>query len=107
MCSSSRTSISHRCSACGCYGTIRGEYDYFLLKSKRSGFYATSLEILLQYLRARTLLLTGLTGDLCVLFTANDAFMRDYRLVVPADCVASRSTAANRRALMSMKHLLN
>jgi nicotinamidase-related amidase len=32
---------------------------------------------------------TWLTGDICVLFTANDAYIRDFRLVVPADCVAS------------------
>jgi nicotinamidase-related amidase len=75
------------------------EEDYFVLKPKHSGFFSTALETLLRYLGARTLVLTGLTGDTCVLFTAHDAYMRDYRLVVPADCVASIDPEANRQAL--------
>jgi nicotinamidase-related amidase len=61
--------------------------DYFVLKPKHSGFYATTLELLLRYLHVTTVILTGLTGDICVLFTANDAYMRDLHLVVPADCL--------------------
>ena len=41
-----------------------------------------------------------------VLFTANDAYMRDYHLVVPADCVASESLGENRQALRIMRTLL-
>ena len=66
--------------------------DYFVLKPKHSGFYATTLDLLLRYLQVTTVILTGLTGDICVLFTANDAYMRDFRLVVPADCVASQDS---------------
>ena len=57
--------------------------DYFVLKPKHSGFYASSLEVLLGFLGSRTLILTGVAGNICVLFTANDAYMRDYKLVVP------------------------
>jgi nicotinamidase-related amidase len=70
-------------------------HDYFVLKPKHSGFYASSLDILLAYLQARTLILTGIAGDICVVFTAHDAFLRDYRLVVPADCMASETPASN------------
>jgi nicotinamidase-related amidase len=63
--------------------------DYFVLKPKHSGFYSTSLEILLAYLEVNTLILTGLTADICVLFTASDAYLRDYHLYIPRDCVAS------------------
>jgi nicotinamidase-related amidase len=52
------------------------------------------------------LLLTGLTGDICVLFTANDAYMRDYHLVVPADCVASLDPMENQHALFHMQRVL-
>jgi nicotinamidase-related amidase len=80
--------------------------DYFVLKPKHSGFYATTLEILLRYLKVTTVILTGLTGDNCVLFTANDAYMRDLHLVVPADCVASIHPDENRHALTHMQRVL-
>ena len=80
--------------------------DYFVLKRKHSGFFSTTLEVLLAYLGARTLVLTGIAGDICVLFTANDAYMRDYRLVVPADCVASETRGGNCQALKIMHTLL-
>lgn len=82
------------------------EDDYFVLKPKHSGFFATVLEVLLAYLRARTLILTGLTGDMCVLFTAQDAFLRDFHLYIPSDCVASRSEELNARALAHMETVL-
>ncbi len=80
--------------------------DYFVLKPKHSGFYATTLDLLLRYLKVTTVILTGLTGDICVLFTANDAYMRDVHLVVPADCVASLQSNENRHALTHMQRVL-
>ena len=80
--------------------------DYFVLKPKHSGFYSTTLDILLRYLKVTTVILSGLTGDICVLFTANDAYMRDLHLVVPADCVASLHPEENRHALAHMQRVL-
>lgn len=80
--------------------------DYFVLKPKHSGFFSTSLDVLLAYLEVETLILTGMAGNICVLFTANDAYMRDYRLVVPADCVASNDAEENRHALEQMRVVL-
>jgi nicotinamidase-related amidase len=80
--------------------------DYFVLKPKHSGFFQTVLEILLEHLGATTLILTGFAGDICVLFTANDAYLRDFRLLVPADCSASDSEDANRQALQLMEKVL-
>jgi nicotinamidase-related amidase len=82
------------------------EDDYFVLKPKHSGFFSTTLDTLLEYLQARTLILTGLAGNICVLFTANDAYMRDFDLVVPSDCVASNRAEDNRHALELMKTVL-
>ena len=62
------------------------ENDYFVLKPKHSGFFSTTLETLLRYLETQTLILTGIAGNFCVLFTANDAYMRDFNLFVPLDC---------------------
>lgn len=75
------------------------EDDYFVLKPRHSGFYETPLQLLLHHLDARTLVLTGMAGNLCVLATAHDAHTRGYRLVVPADCVASVSRDDNAQAL--------
>ena len=83
------------------------EDDYFVLKPKHSGFFSTTLDILLDYLEARTLVLTGLTGDICVLFTAHDAYMRDFHLVIPADCVASNDPRENEYTLRKMRRLLD
>jgi nicotinamidase-related amidase len=80
--------------------------DYFILKPKHSGFYQTALDILLTHLEAKTLILTGFAGDFCVLFTANDAYMRSYKLIVPCDCVASESDAYNQQALDLMARVL-
>jgi nicotinamidase-related amidase len=81
--------------------------DYFVLKPKHSAFFATPLETLLAYLDATTLILTGITGDMCVLLTAADAFLRDLHLVVVSDCVASIDPAENRRALAYMKRVFD
>jgi nicotinamidase-related amidase len=83
------------------------EDDYFVLKPKHSGFFSTTLDILLDYLQAKTLVLTGLTGDICVLFTAHDAYMRDFNLVIPADCVASTETSENEYTLRKMEALMD
>ena len=80
--------------------------DYFVLKPKHSGFFSTQLDILLDYLGARTLIMTGLQANICVLFTANDAYMRDYGLVVPSDCVASTDPAEAEHALREMQVVL-
>jgi nicotinamidase-related amidase len=80
--------------------------EYVVLKPKCSGFFGTTLDLLLAYLQAKTLILTGLTGPLCVQFTANDAYMRDFHLFVPADCVASRTAEENATALHQMHTLL-
>jgi nicotinamidase-related amidase len=80
--------------------------DYSVLKPKHSGFYSTTLDTLLVYLKAKTLILTGLTGDMCVMFTAHDAFLRDFHLIVPADCVVSIDAEENRYALRHMQRVL-
>lgn len=82
------------------------EEDYFVLKPKHSAFYSTTLDVLLDYLKARTLIMAGITGNICVLFTANDAFMRDFSLVIPSDCVTSGSQEENTYALEQMRKLL-
>jgi nicotinamidase-related amidase len=82
------------------------EQDYFVLKPKHSGFFCTTLDLLLQYLGVRRLVLTGFAGNNCLLFTANDAYMRDYKLHVPSDCTASVDQSDNENALHQMRDVL-
>jgi len=82
------------------------EDDYFVLKPKHSGFFQTTLDLLLEYLGARTLVLAGIAGNNCVLFTANDAYMRDYKLFIPSDCSVSIEPTENEYALKQMQQVL-
>lgn len=82
------------------------EDDYFVLKPKHSGFYSTALQVLLGELGIKTLILTGFAGDICVLYTANDAYMRDYSLVVPSDCSASETSSGQKSAIEHMRYRL-
>jgi len=82
------------------------ENDYFVLKPKHSGFFSTTLETLLRYLETQTLILTGIAGNFCVLFTANDAYMRDFDLFVPSDCTVSNTKKGNDSALGLMRKFL-
>ena len=80
--------------------------DYFVLKPKQSAFYGTTLDTLLRDLGTRKVILTGVAGDNCVLFSANDAYMRDFKLFIPSDCIASNTEAENQYALQLMKKVV-
>jgi nicotinamidase-related amidase len=80
--------------------------DYFVLKPKHSGFFDTTLDTLLEALRIRRVILTGIAGNICVLFTANDAHMREYKILAPADCIVSNTAADNDHALRQIKTVL-
>jgi nicotinamidase-related amidase len=77
--------------------------DYFVLKPRHSAFYQTPLEVLLEYLRATSLILCGLATNSCVVCTAHDAKMRNFNLFVPSDCSASLTAREHERAIEHMK----
>jgi nicotinamidase-related amidase len=83
-----------------------GPRDYLVLKPKHSGFFATPLGTLLEYLGARRLILTGVSTNQCVLFTANDAYVRDFELCIPRDCVAGLEPADSRLAFRYFRSVL-
>jgi nicotinamidase-related amidase len=80
--------------------------DYFVLKPKHSGFFDTTLDTLLDNLGIRRVILTGIAGNICVLFTANDAYMRDLKVFTPADCIVSNTAADNDHALQQIETVL-
>jgi nicotinamidase-related amidase len=81
--------------------------DYVVLKTTLSGFYQTPLDTMLRLGGIRTVIVAGFSADDCVLFTAADAYMREYRIVVPRTCVGAKSGDAVRRALTSMRSVLD
>lgn len=81
--------------------------DYFVLKAKHSGFYHTQLDLLIQYLQVRTIVIAGFTTDICVLFTASDAYLRDIDIIVPPDCSAAVSVDHHEYALDHMQRVLH
>jgi nicotinamidase-related amidase len=79
--------------------------DYFVLKPMHSAFFQTPLEILLRYLGATSLILTGLATNSCIICTAHDANMRGFRLYVPPDCSAARSKREHEQAIKHLKEM--
>ena len=98
--------------ACGNDGgwitqTLRpSEDDYFVLKPKHSAFFGTPMDMLLEYLHAHRVILTGVASDQCILCTAMECRMRDLDVVVPRDCVASQSQARNNAVLLQFDEAL-
>jgi nicotinamidase-related amidase len=79
--------------------------DYFVLKPMHSAFFQTPLEILLRYLGATNLILCGLATNSCIVCTAHDANMREFRLFVPSDCSAARSAREHRQAIEHVREM--
>lgn len=77
--------------------------DYVVEKPRFSCFLGTELEFLLHGLDVSTLLLTGVCTDVCVLWTAGDAFQRDYYVRVVEDCTAGSASERHDAALAIMR----
>jgi len=80
--------------------------DLTILKPRHSAFFASPLELLLTEMQTRELIICGLATDRCVQLTAMDAFLREYRIWVPADCNAAESPEAKEIALAYMAGVL-
>jgi nicotinamidase-related amidase len=79
--------------------------DYFVLKPMHSAFYQSPLEVLLREFGASSLILAGLATDSCIVCTAHDADMREFRLVVPSDCCAARTSRDHGRAIEHIRKM--
>ena len=73
-----------------------------LLKVRHSAFYASSLDYLLRRLEARQLILTGQVTEQCILYTALDAYVRHFDVVVVPDAVAHIDPELSDAALTMM-----
>lgn len=73
--------------------------DFAVLKPRHSAFYDTPLEFLLEELKVDSLVITGISVDICVFATAQDAYVRQFKIWVPADCVAADTAAHEKQSL--------
>jgi nicotinamidase-related amidase len=80
--------------------------DYFILKPKHSAFFATSLVPLLEHLKVKKLVMAGMATNLCVLFSAHDAHMHEYKITVLSDCCAAESDADHDVSLEQLERFL-
>ena len=78
-----------------------------MLKPHLSGFHETPLDTLLQSGEVQTVVIAGFAADNCVFFTAAEAHMRDYKVVVPSDCCAAELDSERRHALAKMRKFLD
>jgi nicotinamidase-related amidase len=74
-----------------------------LTKVRHSAFYSTQLDYVLRQSAPRRLVITGQVTEQCVLYTALDAYIRHYDVVVPPDAVAHIDQALGEAALEMMR----
>ncbi len=82
------------------------EHEYSVLKPQFSGFFATPLDMLLKRMEAKTLIITGVVGNMCIEFTANDAYMLGYHLIIPRDGFASFTEQEYQQSLTHFEEIL-
>ena len=79
--------------------------DYSVLKPMHSAFYQTPLHLLLHHLGAHSIILAGLTTNSCILCTAHDANMRDFKVTVVSDCCAARTAREHKQAIENIREM--
>ena len=65
--------------------------DIILPKRRFSAFFKTDLDQTLRTLGVDTIIVTGITTEVCVLMTAMDGLCHDFSVILLEDCSASRS----------------
>jgi nicotinamidase-related amidase len=81
--------------------------DFVVLKSTLSGFFQTALETMLRLGGVENVVVTGFATDNCVFLTSADAYMRDFKVIVPRDAVAAQSATAQQSALRQIRTLFD
>ena len=82
---------------------VPDKYCRFLTKVRHSAFYATALGYLLGRLETKRLILTGQVTEQCILYTALDAYVRHFTVVVAPDAVAHIDADLGDAALKMMQ----
>ena len=84
-----------------------GPDDLVVRKRRYNCFLGTELDLLLKALRIDTLVVTGVSSDVCVHWTVGEAFQRDFHVRVLEDCVAGTSLEDHEASLLIMRNLVS
>jgi nicotinamidase-related amidase len=76
--------------------------DIVVTKHRFSAFHGTTLDTILRSRGIETVILTGLTSDVCVGTTARDAFQLEYAVITLSDCTAETSQACYEASLQTL-----
>jgi nicotinamidase-related amidase len=83
-----------------------GPEDLVVRKRRYNCFLGTELDLLLKALAIDTLLVAGVSSDVCVHWTVGEAFQRDFHVRVLEDCVAGTSVSDHEASLQIMRNLV-
>ncbi|UJL46440.1 cysteine hydrolase [Virgibacillus sp. NKC19-16] len=83
------------------------KHDYFLIKPQHSAFFQTPLQSLLRDIGKTHLIMAGIAGDICILFTAKDAYMYGFDMHIPENCMASEEKEGSEYALYLMRTVMD
>lgn len=78
--------------------------DFLVEKRRFSAFYGTDLEVILSSLRITSLVICGVTTNICVESTARDAAQRDYRTYVVSDATGEIDAVKHEHALSTLAY---
>jgi len=77
--------------------------DFIFGKRTYSAFYETGLDLLLRQNKVNTVILAGQHTHICIRHTSADAFMRNYKIIIPADCVETFTDETQQAGLEYLK----
>jgi nicotinamidase-related amidase len=81
------------------------EGDFHLEKRRYSAFYGTGLDELLRMLEVKKIIFTGVLTNICIQHTVADAYMRDYKIIIPTDCVTALTEEEQIQSIQFMKKM--
>jgi nicotinamidase-related amidase len=82
---------------------VPGDDTAFVVKARHSIFFETPLEYLLRQGGIERIVLVGQVTEQCILYSALDAYIRHFQVVVPPDAVAAIHPELHEAALEMMR----
>lgn len=86
-----------------CEGFAPHQGETVVVKHRYSAFIGTNLDVILRSRNIKTLIMTGVTTNVCVESTARDGFMLDYNIVFVSDCTATQSLKLHEATLETIR----
>jgi ureidoacrylate peracid hydrolase len=76
--------------------------EVIVTKNRYGSFEGTDLDLVLRSRRIRTVVMTGVTTNVCVETTARQAFLKDYYVVFTSDCTAAYAQSDHEATLRNI-----